>query len=354
MPLYHSDCRYFTGYKPCRFQRPCGGCPHHSVGGPRILIINVGALGAVLRATAILPMLRKLYPDAHITWLTQRRALPLLDGRPELDRILPFEWESQLRLEAEQIDLLLNADKDFASCALASRLHATEKRGFGLTKHGTVTPLNEGASYLYDTGLDNQLKFHSNQKTEPKMLADAFEIPYVRRPYTLTVPTHDLPKRLVGFNTGCSPGFPLKALDIDLQITAIRSISKRIGEPVLLLGGPEDTDRNNEIYGRIPEHTELSPTSDGLMVGAQHIDRCSVVFSGDSLGMHMAIAREKFVVAWFGLSCAQEIDLFDRGVKLTSPVSCGPCWKSSCDEPIKCNTLLPVDWIVDAVLLGLP
>ena len=296
----------------------------------------------------------QLYPDAHITWLTQRRALPLLNGRPELDRILPFEWESQLRLESERIDLLLNADKDFASCALASRLHATEKRGFGLTEHGSVTPFNEGASYLYGTGLDNQLKFHINQKTEPEMLAAAFDIPYVRRPYTLELPPHTLPKRLVGFNTGCSPGFPLKALDIALQVKAIRAISEHTGEPVLLLGGPEDSIRNNEIYGRIPEHTELSPTTEGLLVGAQHIDRCTVVFSGDSLGMHMAIARGKYVVAWFGLSCAQEIDLFDRGIKLNSPVSCSPCWKSNCGEPIKCNTQLPVDWIVDAVLKGLP
>ena len=157
------------------------------------------------------------------------------------------------------------------------------------------------------------------------MLAAAFDIPYVRRPYTLELPPHTLPKRLVGFNTGCSPGFPLKALDIALQVKAIRAISEHTGEPVLLLGGPEDSIRNNEIYGRIPEHTELSPTTEGLLVGAQHIDRCTVVFSGDSLGMHMAIARGKYVVAWFGLSCAQEIDLFDRGIKLNSPVSCSPC-----------------------------
>jgi len=39
--------------------------------------------------------------------------------------------------------------------------------------------------------------------------------------------------------------------------------------------------------------------------------------------MHAAVALEKYVIVWFGVSSAPEIELYDRGVKLVpkgSPV----------------------------------
>ena len=45
------------------------------------------------------------------------------------------------------------------------------------------------------------------------------------------------------------------------------------------------------------------------------MNACDIVVSGDSLGMHMAIGLKKWVVAWFGPTCHQEIDLYDRGAK---------------------------------------
>jgi heptosyltransferase-2 len=52
--------------------------------------------------------------------------------------------------------------------------------------------------------------------------------------------------------------------------------------------------------------------------------------------MHMAIALEKHVVVWFGPTCAQEIELYGRGVKLQADVTCSPCWRQSCDLEPKC------------------
>ncbi len=43
-----------------------------------VLIIKLGALGDVAMATAMLPALRKLYPDIHITWMAGQGASTLL------------------------------------------------------------------------------------------------------------------------------------------------------------------------------------------------------------------------------------------------------------------------------------
>jgi heptosyltransferase-2 len=87
----------------------------------------------------------------------------------------------------------------------------------------------------------------------------------------------------------------------------------------------------------------------GLRHGASEINRCDVVVSGDSLGMHMAIALEKHVVAWFGVTCPQEIDLYDRGLKILADVGCAPCWKSECDQKLPCRDQVDPEWIADAV-----
>ena len=55
----------------------------------------------------------------------------------------------------------------------------------------------------------------------------------------------------------------------------------------------------------------------------------------------MAIGLKKPVVAWFGITCHQEIDLYGRGIKVLSEVGCRPCWLQSCDLDKKCYEHLP-------------
>ena len=60
----------------------------------------------------------------------------------------------------------------------------------------------------------------------------------------------------------------------------------------------------------------------------------------------MAIALKKHTIAWFGSTCAHEIDLYDRGEKILSRVSCGPCWKRSCDKEVMCHEMLSLKAIL--------
>jgi len=73
------------------------------------------------------------------------------------------------------------------------------------------------------------------------------------------------------------------------------------------------------------------------------------VITGDSVGMHMAIALKKPVVAWFAPTPSQEIELYGRGQKVLSQVTCKPCWKHFCDFEVKCNEIVEVDKIIEAV-----
>lgn len=342
------DCRLFSGYKPCLPYKTCEGCPDPQPVGKKILIINLDNIGAVLMTTAQLPAIKRAYPESTIFWLTQKMCLPVLENNPYLHEVFAWDDENRLILQAMSFDLILNADKNRNACAFLMQLKAREKRGFGLNANGATVPLNPGAEYNYRLGTHDYEKFRVNKRTGQEILAETWELPYARDPYVLELTAAEKAAcerwrrelglqntgLVVGMNTGCSEQFPNKKLLVEQQAALARRIATELPEcRVILLGGREDTVRNNEIASLAGEAVVQTPTTLGLRTGIVLENLANVVISGDSLGMHIAIGLKKYVIAWFGLSCAAEIDLYDRGVKLIRDLPCAPCWKKVCDLP---------------------
>jgi heptosyltransferase-2 len=155
---------------------------------------------------------------------------------------------------------------------------------------------------------------------------------------------------VVGFNTGCSDLYPNKKMRIDQHVELIRRISAISGVRILLVGGPEDRERNAEIARQVGDSAISTPTNEGLRRGLCYINLCDVVISGDSFGMHAAIGLKKYVIVWFGVSCWTEIDLFDRGEKLIPKgLECSPCWNKECPYDLECIDMIDLDRIVELV-----
>jgi len=359
-------CKHFGGYKPCFPNTQCyKECVDFEPIGKRILIINLDAMGNVLVTTSILPALKKQYPGSHISWITMKVSAPLLANNPLLDRVYLWEPENWLVLQQIQFDLVMNADKSERSCAFTNSLKSLAKLGFGLNSLGQIVPLNKEAQENYILGLDDHLKFRINTKTVPQLLCEQFRLKYARDEYILTFTNEEESFKneyrsvhglrngnlIVGFNTGCSELFSNKKMTIDQHVALIERLAGTPGIQLLLLGGPEDTERNAEIARRVGDKVTNTPTRDGLRKGLLYIDLCDIVISGDSFGMHAAIGLKKHVIVWFGVSCSSEIDLFDRGLKLIPhDLACSPCWKRSCPYGLECIQMIDLDAIVTEVL----
>ena len=54
----------------------------------RIGIVRLSAIGDVIHAMPLAMGLRRAYPDAHITWIVERAAAPLLQDHPAIDGVL--------------------------------------------------------------------------------------------------------------------------------------------------------------------------------------------------------------------------------------------------------------------------
>jgi len=108
--------------------------------------------------------------------------------------------------------------------------------------------------------------------------------------------------------------------------------------------------RNAEIQRRVGNKAVNTPTTEGLRQGLVYIDVCDLVISGDSFGMHAAIALKKHIIVWFGVSCWTEIDLFERGEKLIPEgLDCSPCWKRECPYNLECIQMIDLGRIEEIV-----
>ena len=358
------NCKRFTGYKPCYPDHNCweDGCKDNIPFGTKILIINLDAMGDVLMTTAQLASLKKQYPQSTIIWVTLKNAYLLLDNNPFIDKVYVYDAESISILQTMKFDIVLNVDKSQRSGALAMLVQAPVKRGFGINGNGQIFPFNEGAYYNYKLGMDDHLKFKVNKITGQEYLSETFEIPYVRNEYVFEFNEEekqfidDYKKsigikdsdEIVGFNTGCSLLYPNKKMTIEQHQVLIDRFLRTNRLKVMLVGGPEDTERNKIIAEPFGDKIINTPTTDGIRKGACYESIPQVIITGDSFGMHLAIALKKYVIAWFGLSCWTEIDLYDRGIKLyPDGLFCAPCWKKECPYNLECIQMIDLDRMFD-------
>ena len=283
-----------------------------------------------------------------------------------IDNVFVYNHESLSIISQIEYDLALNVDKSQRSCALLNSVKAKRKLGFGLNVDGKIIPMNEGAHYNFNLGMDDHLKFKVNKRTGQDYLAETFEVDYKRDDYIFNFTDEELKfieryKRenginekdfVVGFNTGCSLLYPNKKMTIEQHIYLIEKLlSLNKGIKIVLLGGPEDTERNEIIYSHFQGKIINTPTNHGVRRGACYEDIADVVVTGDSFGMHLAIALKKYVIVWFGVSCWTEIDLYDRGVKLYQEnLDCSPCWKKECPYDLECIKMIDLDQIVNEIL----
>lgn len=358
-----TDCRHFNGYKPCGKSTICDAlCPHKSVPTTRVLLIHLEALGAVMRSTALLPAIRRKFTGAHITWVTQKPADQLLQQNPLIDRVLTTDPNDLLQLEALEFDVALVIDKGLKSAGVLKRTKADLVFGFTVNpRSGAVLPATQAAEELWQIGLSDRMKFFENKKPETQLAHEALELgEWVRDEYVLRLSAQERNladerrklwgeggKLIVGLNTGCSNVITAKKLTVEKQRELSEALSALPNVQVVLLGGKEDSERNERIGFGLP--VIQSPTNRGLRDGIASVEACDVVVTGDSLGMHLAIALKKWTVAWFGPTCAHEIDLYDRGVSVDSGASCSPCWKRSCSKSTMCYDLVSISKLVDAV-----
>ncbi len=350
--VVHHNCRHFRGDVPCKPHKKegihCEGCRHYDPIDERILIIKLGAIGDVIRTTPLLRKLKALYPGSEITWLTLTpEVVPSL-----VDKALGFELKNVLSLMADHFDLLYNLDKDGEAIALAEKISATEKAGFGMNrKTGKCEPLGAAAYHKWLTGLFDDVN-RANTKSYPQEIFEMCGFAFSGEEYVLDFTDREWsiaePRPLVGLNTGCGPRWTTRNWN-EKNWIALAGKLKEQGYGVLLLGGVAEHEKNKRIVAAsgaaYPGHF---PLNDFISL----VNQCDVVVTGVTMALHIAIARKKKIVLFNNIFNRNEFELYGRGKIVEPDVECKGCFKPAADrdcEVGECMELITPEMVLRSI-----
>jgi len=366
------DCRHFDGYRPCKpyhlDRSTCDNCnDHYDPIKERILLIKLDALGDVLRTTPLAHALKVKYSESQLTWLTKDISYPLLKNNLDIDRLLIYKPDISDRLMLENFDMIINLDKNHDVAALTSLLKADKKFGYGINSYGHLYPMNRGAEYHFDICLDDFGKGIQNEKTAQELIFDTAEIPYNREEYVFNLGKEELEfannfsnqhlkrgLKTIGINSGSSPRYPHKRWIVDGYKLLIKKLKEEMDVNILLYGGPEQAEINKSIKSSLEDKIIDTGTNNELLEFAALLNLSDIILTGDTSGMHLAIALKKKVIAFFGPTRAHEIDLYNRGKKLVGNVECLGCYeefqciKDAANLP-NCMQTISVDEVYKAI-----
>ncbi len=294
-----------------------------------VLIVKLGALGDVAMATAMLPTLRKLYPDIHITWMTGHGAsalLSLLESPPQeiitIDEKKLFHGDPVTRLfEIAKANFLLLGRK-FDLCLVPYRnkryhlLHRTAQsslvRDFS-SPESLIPGIYHAQEYV-------RLALGSQINTTPEILFPAITLPNL--PCTETTPTILLAP---GGAKNALADDTLRRWPIEHYVTLAKMLiaaSHRVG----LIGTSEDT-WTLAAFNGIPVTSHVGKTN--LIQLLELLRSSLVLITHDTGPMHLMRLLDGKILALFGPTRSSEKMLpNDRRVILESvrQLPCQPCY----------------------------
>jgi ADP-heptose:LPS heptosyltransferase len=363
----NTTCRHYRGDRPCIWNKQdgseCSSCSHADTITERILIVKLDAIGDVLRSTCILPKLKAMYPRAFITWLTRSASAPLLSGNPFVDRVWKLdEPETLAHLQVQEWALVINLDNAFPSAALAAQAKAPKIIGFILSPEGIITQTNQAAEEWNAMAVFDRVKKENQRSYQQHMYAICGFEPPIERPVLVPPPRAleeaacllrrdwlEPGEKLIGLNTGAGGRWPLKMMSANRQAELIHLLLKETHYKIVLLGGPEERERNRFLI-------EAANSSRVRDAGCDHklpdfaalVAQCDALICGDTLALHVATALGVPAVVVFCPTSYHEIHDYDGLIAKIRPDDCA-CfcgYNRDCPWGKDCINTIPIERIL--------
>jgi heptosyltransferase-2 len=354
MLFFRQDCRHFTGEKPCAPHKAegvvCKDCPRYEPVGERILIVKLDAAGDVLRSTAILPAMKKKYPGCSIWWVTENSSKPLLEKNPYIDVLLGTDGVLGGMLGATSFTQAFNFDMGRKAAAILHLANSNVKKGFGLSKEGVVVPLEKTAEDWFEMGIFDTVK-RANRRTYQDHLFQLGGLKYAGEGPQLVLTEKEKAwaqgfakknglskfKKIVGFNIGSGGRWPMKRWRLDGFLWLAKQLKKKYPKNgVLLYGGPEERELMPQLAKKSKGAALSTGTENTLRQFASLVNLSDILVTGDTLALHVGVALNKRLVAYFGPTSDAEIDLYGKGEKVLPSSPCQCYYQNECTVKVSC------------------
>ncbi len=286
----------------------------------KVLIIKLGysetlvneisrttSLGDVLRSTVLL----NHFKGAHITWLVDEAAIPLLKGNKLIDRIMPYDLTTVLQLRAERFDTIVNLEKVAGICALSDSLSGWRRFGFRFDPDSGEAQAYDGSERVLEICLKPEDKIASTKYWEDILFEIVGSEWNGEMPILGYEPTSPI-KFDIGFNHNVGEKWPTKAWPIPYW---------------------------NELQALLEPHYSITWQEglDSIEEYIEWLNSCKMIVTNDSLGLHIAHALGKKIVAMFGPTVSNEVYIKDGIILLPEKeYDCLPCLSNICIKERTC------------------
>lgn len=281
------------------------------------------SLGDVLRTTVIL---NEFPPESYaVTWLTDQKALPLIQDNPYIERILTVNPFTPYQLMAEWFDIVVNFEKEPGICVVADKIPAWRHYGFRFDPKTRSAQAYDHADEAVIMGEDPDFK-RQQAKSWSAMLYEMIGAKYDGQNCILgykpkTQEVHD-----VGLNHLVGVRYPMKRYP-ETHWKQLHNRLQAEGRDVSWQQGENDI----ETY-------------------IDWINSCRVLVTNDSLGLHIALALGKKVVALFGPTLEAEVAAAPNLIKLLPEAGCECDFAADCcPRSAPCISTIPMDLIASHV-----
>ena len=334
-----------------------------------ILIVKLSAIGDVIHTLPSLAALRKHYPDAHITWVIEEASADLIQGHPQLDRIIISRRKKWIDdLKHGRIDKFLREMKSFIH-DLKGRPYDLVIDFHGLFKSAMVVSLSSGKRKLGYDSMQELSGFFLNEKIPedmkkhavdryldfPRYLgADVKEAEFLlpigeenKRNIEGLLRTHGIEKENTFVAISPVALWETKLWEDEKFARLCDRIAEELKARVVFTG----SDR-----GKL-EHIQSLMKSSSINLGGNTTLRdlaylyqlALLLITTDSGPMHIAAAMGTPVIALFGPTDPARTGPYGKGhVVIREELPCSPCFLKKCDSK-KCMRDITVEEVFQAV-----
>lgn len=293
----------------------------------KVLIIKLGysetledgvsqdvSFGDVLRTTFIL----HFYKNYHVTWLADKKIIPLLKDNKYIDEILVWGSPDVDKLKNKYFDKIINFEKLKDVYLLISSLESKHFFGFSSNILYDKQRHNHSNSKLFEL-CESVEKRKKNKYCWQKILAEIVGKKWRGEEYILGYQPQSKEKYDIGFNWTVSKRWTNKAwpkkywVKLENLVKNQYSVSWQQG--------------CNNLYDYM-----------------EWINSCHLIITADTLGLHLALALRKRIIALFGPTSPNEIYFYNQGTYIVPEFDygCIPCFMPVCKKDKPCiNSIFP-------------
>lgn len=276
--------------------------------------------GDVFRCSCLLDF----YRDHHVTWISAEPARDLLEGNHLIGELILVERPKELphNIVRSYYDTIINLEKQRDWCEFCESLEAGEKFGFRNWAASDESAYYPKSAAALAEGLERD-NYRPLQETLFKSIGQEWS----GERYSLGYKPKVKEIYDVGLNCHVGSKWPTKNWPREYWTS---------------------------LHDRLIAEKYAVCWQQSLDSVRQYIDwlaSCKTIITCDSLGLHLAIALNKKIVALFGPTPSRQLYLYGLGVKLTPEAehNCMPCFLPKCLKDQSCMHDISIETVVDTV-----